>query len=100
MFPTQLSLTLREVGGLLVTAGQRRQFSSPCGPTCGGGAVDNSLLLVTWKPGFTPTSSDTIPDEEEGASFWPGGNASPGSHMVSMDTAGGWEMGAAHCLVG
>ena len=93
MFPTQPSLTTTRVG-LLITAGQRWQFSSPCGSIdnsgVGGGRVDNSLLPTTGKAWLHSTRLPLTPSlgEEGGGSFLPGEGASPGSGVVSLDVVG------------
>lgn len=90
-------------GELLISAGQRWQFSSPCGSIdnsgVGNGRVDNSLLPTIVKAWLHSTRLPLTPSlgEEGGGLFLPGGGANP-APMWSPWTW--WEMETAHCLVG
>lgn len=102
MFPTQLSLTATRVG-LLITAGQRWQFSSPCGSIdnsgVGGGRVDNSLLPTTGKAWLHSTRLPLTPSVgEEGLAPSCQGKVQVQAPVWSPWMW--WEMEAAQCLVG
>lgn len=102
MFPTQLSLTTTRVG-LLITAGQRWQFSSPCGSIdnsgVGGGRVDNSLLPTTGKAWLHSTRLPLTPSVgEEGLAPSCQGKVQVQAPVWSPWMW--WEMEAAQCLVG
>lgn len=81
-------------GELLITAGQRWQFISPCGSIdnsgVGSGRVDNSLLPIIVKAWLHSIRLPLTPSlgEEGGGFFLPGGGANPGSHVVSLDVVG------------